>query len=172
MTVEDFEKRITDENGNTIIKVRRHKTFHKHGYAHVVLSQQKFNLLHIYMRHFRRLYERGDAHVFVSRTGNKMESGGVSRRINKIWKDSGVYGELDPPKRNVCGNVIRKSVSTLVQKNITNSTQDVADLMAHRITTAQNIYRVKKMEKTASKAAEAIVKATHVENRPSCSRER
>jgi len=161
MQLDEFERHIkTDEH--CIVKVRQHKTFYTHGHAHVTLPHSLFTYLKLYVKHIRPRYASGDdcSYVFINFTGRKMQSGEVSRRMNSIWERSGVYGERKPPKRKLCGNIIRKSITTMVHRDAPNQTQPVADLLAHRLSTAEKTYRIKRMETQATHATNVINKVT------------
>ena len=171
MTMDEFSKK-TETETHVIIKVRVHKTFHKHGFAHVTLDKMLFSRLQLYVESFRPTFSRNDCEkVFISHSGRSMESGAVSRRVHKIWLDSDVYKDREPPKKNMCGNVIRKSMTTLVHQKRPGDKQAVADLLAHNIKTAEDIYRQKQMMNQAVRAAEAIKSVTRCnDSEASCSR--
>jgi len=77
----------------------------------------------------------------------------------KIWKQAGVYGDKEPPKKKVGATVVRRSVTTLVHQNDRENVQNVADLLARSVTTASKTYRRKQMRERASLATNAISKA-------------
>ena len=86
-----------------------------------------------------------------------MESGAVSTQINTIWKRLGVYGNNMPPKRNVCTNIFRKSITTMIHDQDNEEIREpVAGLMAHSVKTASMIYRMRDQEKQAIKGSDAI----------------
>lgn len=159
MTMDEFAK-ATEKDGFQTIKVKKHKTYLKHGPAHVTLRSNIYGHLKIYVENLRPTFAKRDSsHVFLSSNGRQMTSGDVSKRIDNIWKSSGVYGENPPPKKNVTGNIIRKSMTTLVHES-SEDNQAVADLLAHRLGTAEKIYRVKKMGQQARAGATAIENVT------------
>ena len=134
-----------------------HKTLRKHGAAVVCLPQDKFQFLQIYVNKVRSKIPT-DEFVFVTWNGNSINSGGVSRQINSIWQRSGVYGDNPPPKKNLTTTVIRKSVTTLVHDQEEAQAQPVADLLAHSLQTAKNVYRTRNHEKQAIVGSAVISK--------------
>ena len=149
MKIDEFVKAKYDfASGNYLIKVAHHKTLRKHGPAVVCLPQEKFQFLDIFVNRVRPKIPTYD-YVFVSWNGKQMHSGAVSKQINSIWQRSGVYGENPPPKKNLCTTVIRKSVTTLVHDQEEQHAQPVADLLAHSLQTAKNVYRTRNREKQA-----------------------
>lgn len=164
MVVKEFNNHeINEAEGNVIIRVRHHKTFRKHGYAHICIPIQTFNFMKIFMKLRERISCSCD-NVFVTWRGKPMTSGGVSKQINSIWKRSGVYGDNPPPKKNIGTTVIRKSVTSLVHEHHVDEALPVADLLAHSLTTAGKHYRRKKMEKQATIAVKTIQKVFHGNN--------
>ena len=163
MTLKEFKCAKEDEKSHDfLIRVMNHKTRRFYGPAVVVLPKQKYELLKIFVEVVRSKITTSSDLVFLSWNGKPMQSGGVSKQINSIWKRSGVYGDNTPPKRNLCTNIIRKSVTTLVHDHEDERIQQpVADLLAHDLNTAKKIYRVKDREIQAMKGTRAINMVMH-----------
>ena len=162
LQMKEFKKATLDsKSGNFLINVMKHKTVRKHGPAVICLSAQKFRFLEIFVENVRNKIPANCDNVFLSWNGNSMESGAVSKQINSIWKRSGVYGENVPPKKNICTTVIRKSVTTLVHDQQEKDIQPLADLLAHNLQTAKNVYRMRNREKQAITGSAAISNVLH-----------
>uniref|UniRef100_A0A7M6DQT6 Uncharacterized protein n=1 Tax=Clytia hemisphaerica TaxID=252671 RepID=A0A7M6DQT6_9CNID len=83
MTMKEYENVLTKDD-HKVIKVRKHKTFDKHGYAHVEISNELFQLLKLYVDKVRPTFSRPDSeNVFISCTGRSMESSAISQIINR-----------------------------------------------------------------------------------------
>ncbi|XP_057305349.1 uncharacterized protein LOC130642277 [Hydractinia symbiolongicarpus] len=87
--------------------------------------------------------------VFVSWNGKPLESGSVSKQIHSIWTRSGVYDGFEMPKGNINTTIIRKSITTRVHDQQPDNAQPVADLLAHSLSTAKKVYRLREREKQA-----------------------
>ena len=87
-----------------------------------------------------------------------MDSGAVSRQIHELWRKAGIYGDnQNLPKRLSC-NIIRKSASSGIREMGLGGQQEVADIMAHSIQTAEKHYVRRRKEKSAVAGAEVIRK--------------
>ena len=163
MTMDEFKRAKHEKTADKwIISVRKHKTYRKHGPAVVCLPSHEYNILCCYVDKIRPHINCNVHNVFTSFKGNSLESGGVSKQINAIWKRSGVYGEKRPPKKNVSTTVIRKLVTTLVHENHMEKAQPVADLLAHDVHTAKKSYRVRNRQKQAIAGSAAIQEAFQI----------
>ena len=170
MTIKEFRNATFDAtSGNALIRVMNHKTRRKHGPAVVCLPQQKYRFLEIFVDNVRPQIGSDLQNVFLTWKGNNLESGAVSKQINSTWKRSGVYGDNEPPKKNLCTTVIRKSVTTLVQDNQVQDEQPLADLLAHDLTTAKKYYRMRDRERQAIKGSRAIEQVFHPAKLPEAS---
>ena len=157
MTLTEFGKHVYRPEDNMYqIYVRRHKTFRSFGFALVCLTVQHFNYLKLYVDRVRPTFPVESERIFLSWKGKEMCSGAVSENINRIWRQAGVYGDREPPKKKMGATVIRRSVTTLIHKNDPENAQVVADLLAHSVTTARKTYRRKQMQERAVLATNAI----------------
>ena len=156
MTMEEYKKAKKVE-GNMVISVKEHKTADTHGPARVVLSSSLFSYLRLYINELRRHVvessseesDSNNAHVFLSWNGGKLESGQVSTAINAARRKGGMEG-------HVTSTLFRKSAVTNVHKGHKEMKSDLADLMAHKETTAQRFYRLKEKEEACVQAASCL----------------
>lgn len=148
MLMKEYEKRKLDETTCTI-NVRHHKTRYTHGSATVCIPLQLARLLDIYVTRIRPQISTTCENIFVTWNGKALEAGSVSRQINSVWSRSGIYTGSETKKVNMSTTLIRKSVTTAVHDEDHENAQPVADLLAHSLTTASKIYRVKKQTKTS-----------------------
>ena len=156
MTMQEYKKAKKVED-NMVIIVKEHKTADTHGPARVVLSSSLFSYLRLYINELRRHvvessneeYDSNKAHVFLSWNGGKLESGQVSTAINAAWRKGGMEG-------HVTSTLFRKSAVTNVHTNHKEMKSDLADLMAHKETTAQRFYRLKEKEEACLQAASCL----------------
>ena len=164
MVIGEYEKHQSSGE-NVIIRVRNHKTFRKHGFAHVCIPSHTFQLLKLFVEKVRSCIQASCDNIFVTWKGKPLNSGAVSKEINSTWKRSGVYGDKPPPKKNICANVIRRSVTSLVHDQQLEKALPVADLLAHSLTTAGKHYRRREMEKQASVGSKVIHDVLHFKKR-------
>ena len=75
-------------------------------------------------------YESDEAYVFLSWNGAKMESGQICTAINAALGKGGMQGHIS-------STLFRKSAVTNVHARHNELRSDLADLMAHKETTAQ-----------------------------------
>ena len=156
MTMQEYKKAKKVED-NMVISVKEHKTADTHGPARVVLSSSLFSYLGLYIKELRRHvvessneeYDSDKAHVFLSWNGEKLESGQVSTAINAAWRKGGMQG-------HVTSTLFRKSAVTNVHTSHKEMKSDLADLMAHKETTAQRFYRLKEKEEACLQAASSL----------------
>lgn len=150
LTLEEFGKRKLDDSGqNILIKVKYHKTKSTHGPAVICIPVQKARLLELFVKYLRPQVPGQANQVFVSWNGKPLESGSVSKQIHSIWTRSGVYDGFEMPKGNINTTIIRKSITTRVHDQQPDNAQPVADLLAHSLSTAKKVYRLRQREKQA-----------------------
>ena len=155
MTVGEY-KAAKKAKGSMIICVKSHKTADTHGPACVVLSPTLFSYLQIYVNKVRSQVEKTDdttdskkrdeANVFLSWTGAKLESGQISTAINAAWQKGGMQG-------HVTSTLFRKSAVTNVHSRHKEMKSNLADLMAHKESTAQRFYRLQEKQEACLQAA-------------------
>ena len=156
MTMQEYKKTKKVDH-NMVISVKEHKTADTHGPARVVLSSSLFLYLGLYINELRRHvvessnkgYDSNKAYVFLSWNGGKLESGQVSTAINAAWRKGGMQG-------HVTSTLFHKSVVTNVHTGHKEIKSDLADLMAHKETTAQRFYCLKEKEEACLQAASCL----------------
>ena len=90
--------------------------------------------------------ERDEAYVFLSWNGAQMESSQICTAINAAWGKGGI-------KRHISSTLFHKSADTNVYARHNELRSNLADLMAHKETTAQRFYRLKKEEASLQAAS-------------------
>ncbi|XP_057297370.1 uncharacterized protein LOC130627439 [Hydractinia symbiolongicarpus] len=156
MTI-DEAKAAVFRDGKYIIKVKRHKTFRKHGPVNLCTSETLYQQLLIFIDSIRSQIHSDLENVFVSYNDKMLESGAISKQINSTWKRSGVYGENDPPvRKNITSNIFRKSGSTIIEDKNPSEASYVASLLTHSESTSKKYYRLIEKEKYALKGTAAL----------------
>ena len=153
MTLEEYKQAKRREE-SVIISVKNHKTADTHGPACVVLSPSLFSYLEIYVNKVRSRVDhstthdkgRDQANVFLSWNGAKLESGQISTAINAAWQKGGMEG-------HVTSTLFRKSAVTNVHSRHHEMKSNLADLMAHKESTAQRFYRLQEKQESCFQAA-------------------
>ena len=157
MTVNEFlqYKKI---DGVYQIRVVNHKNFH------VSLQPKELNWLHIYFTKIRPQVNPKCDNIMLSRTGNFMRSGAISKQLHSLWVKAGLFKGKTIPK-NLCMNIVRKSTSTGVREVNTVHYQEVADVMSHSLNTAEKHYHLREKQHSAPVASNIIRKyfGTHAE---------
>ncbi|XP_068678068.1 uncharacterized protein [Montipora foliosa] len=152
MTLSEFKK-VKRADKSFVISVANHKTADTHGPARVVLPPTLFSYLTVYVNEVRSQVESSSsdknsdkAVVFLSWSGLKLESGQISTAINAAWRKGGMEGHIS-------STLFRKSAVTTVHANHKEMRGDLADLMAHKETTAKKFYRLREKQDACLQAA-------------------
>ena len=152
MTVGEYKKAKRKE-GSVVISVAKHKTSDTHGPARVVLSPKLFSYLQVYVQEVRSQVDNSSsdeqndqAALFLSWNGSRLESGQISTAINAAWRKGGMEG-------HVHSTLFRKSAVTTVHAHHKELRGDLADLMAHKETTAKKFYRLHEKQEACLQAA-------------------
>ena len=148
MLVEEFQK-ATQEDDFMRIKVKHHKTCKVYGPAKVYLKKHIFNYLNIFATNVRDCLPmiKSRDHVFLSFNGLKMESGGISKQLNSIWRCAGVYEDMnEPPSKNITTTIFRKSISSAVLEHQPENAKSVAQLLAHSDKTQGKYYNPRRRD--------------------------
>ena len=154
MTLGEYKNAKKVEDG-IVISVKNHKTADTHGPARVVLSSSLFSYLRVCVNEMRSHVadstknNSNEANVFLSWNGAKLESGQISTAINAAWRKGGMQG-------HITSTLFRKSAVTNVHTHHKQMKSDLADLMAHKETTAQRFYRLKEKEEACLQAASSL----------------
>ena len=148
MKVSEFRKfKIVDSMYQ--IKVAEHKNFAYCGHAIVSVTKDIFDMLFAYVDKVRFQTNPRCDNVFLSHTGNLLKSGDVSKRINILWVNAGIFDGKDMVK-NLSSNIIRKSTTSGTRAANTGGYQEIADLMAHAKSTADKHYHIRKQSESAA----------------------
>ena len=137
------------------IPVWDHKTIECYGAAPVILNSNLFNKLETYVLYMRSQINTNCDELFTSWSGRKLQSSDPSKKIHKMWKESGVFEGKDIPK-NLTVNHIRKSVSTAARAEGSLHTKEIAILMAHSMKTANTHYDIYEKEMAQAVGAKEI----------------
>ncbi|KAJ8334051.1 hypothetical protein SKAU_G00413700 [Synaphobranchus kaupii] len=145
----DQVQNIWRMEGVAIISVTEHKTASYLGPAKVVLSEEVYGWLCKYIT-VRAQVERGDTvEVFVSWTGQKMESSQICKAVQSSWRKAGLDGEIT-------STLMRKSAVSKIHETHPAMKSQLSDLMCHRVETATKSYRLVERERTSVAAAEVL----------------
>jgi len=151
MTVKQFlEARSVDNH--YVASVVDHKTASSYGPAKVVFNETLRSWLNIYALHIRSRITSLKQEFFLTWNGDSMTSGQITRAVQSIWKKAGLGSDITH-------NIIRKSAVSTVHDVCPDVSTQLADLMCHRVTTAQKCYRVVEREKTSVAAAKKLCEA-------------
>lgn len=152
MTIGEYKK-VKMAEGSYVINVAKHKTDDTHGPARVVLSPTLFSQLKVYVQEVRSQVQESsgnednvEATVFLSWSGAKLESGQISTAINAAWRKGGMEG-------HVSSTLFRKSAVTTIHAQHKEMRGELADLMAHKETTARKFYRLHEKQEACLQAA-------------------
>lgn len=151
MTVKEFQ-RAQMEDDRYVVEVLRHKTVDTHGPAQVVLTVHLYNYLDIFLKEMRsRLPGANDnaKPMFLSWSGKCLQSSQVTKALGSIFKKAGVEGRIHH-------TLYRKSAVTRCHDKHKNISSHLADLMAHRETTAEKFYRLFDKRKSSVKASQTL----------------
>lgn len=152
MTVEEF-KRAQIEDDRYLVKVLHHKTVDTHGPAQVVLTSHLYNCLGIFLKEMRsrlpgaKMKEKQE--MFLSWAGKSLQSSQVTKVLGSIFKKAGVEGPIHH-------TLYRKSAVTRCHDKHKEISSQLADLMAHRETTAEKYYRIFDKTKSSVKASQTL----------------
>lgn len=153
MTVQEFQ-RARSENDRHVVRVLQHKTVDTHGPAQIVLTNHLYNHLNIFLTEMHsklpvKESAEGSDKFFLSWGGNNMESSQMSRALSSIFQKAGIDGP-------VTHTLYRKSAVSECHQNRKDISGNLADLMAHRETSAEKYYRVLDKSKSSVKASQIL----------------
>ena len=154
MTLGEFNS-MTKENDEHVVLVKKSKMLPTHGPARIVLSARLQSWMKIYVQEVRSqvpgLNDGPDNKLFLSFNGEPMASSQINKAIKSIWKKAELEGSPN-------STLFRKSaVSSVHSSNKSNETREqLADLMAHNISTAKKYYRLKEKSKSSVLASKQL----------------
>ena len=144
MTVDQFaQARLVD--GLYVVSAADHKTSCTYGPAKIVLSSTLHRWISVYTQSVRpTVIISADvrAELFVSWNGESLTSGQITRAVQSIWKKAG-FGE------QITMNIVRNTAVSAIHQKCPEMSLNLADLMCHRVRTAQGCYRLIEREKSS-----------------------
>lgn len=128
MTIQEFQ-RARPEDDRHVVRVVHHKTVNTHGPAQIVLTNHLYNHLKIFLKEMHSRLPltgpaEGNAKVFLSWGGKKMESSQMSKALSSIFQKAGTDGPMSH-------TLYRKSAVSECHQNRKEISSNLADLMAH-----------------------------------------
>jgi len=155
MTMKQFNvARLVD--GKYVVSVDDHNTSGSYGAAKVVLTGALHSWVAVYAKDIRAQVVSHKAvthNMFLSWNGESLTSGQITRAVQSIWRKTGITGD------NITLNLIRKTAVSTMHKEKTKMNAQLADLLCHRVTTAENCYRLSDRERTSVFASTELAKA-------------
>ena len=153
MTVQEFQ-RARPQDDRHVVRVLQHKTVNTHGPAQIVLTNHLYNHLKIFFEKMRSQLPiagpaEGNARFFLSWGGKKMESSQMSRALSSIFQKAGIDGPMSH-------TLYRKTAVSECHQNRKDISGNLADLMAHRESTAEKYYRVFDKSRSSVKASQIL----------------
>ena len=147
--VEEFEKATVEDDGITVIAVKKHKTSATYGHTGICLKPMIFGYLKVFVGKVRPKLKTSMQNVFVSFTGQKMQSGAISKQMNERLKEANTFGDSKRPPKNISCSRIRKRATTGTREAGFGNQKDVADFMSHYISTGNKHYNLVQRDKSA-----------------------
>ena len=146
MTVEEYN-RMAKESDEFFVLVKNHKTVNTHGPARIVFSPKLKSWMDVFLREVCLKFTGPDGCVFVTSNGEPMVSSQINKAIKSVWKKE-VEGAPS-------STLFRKSaVSSVHSGSESNEARgNLADLMAHNLSTATRFYRLQEKSKSSVKAS-------------------
>lgn len=137
LNIDDWGKR-KEIGGGTKLQTWDHKTATGHGAANIWLSKEETLFLKTYIEKARVQLPPKDNNIFLSWNGKGLDSGSISKRLHLLWVKAGII-DKDVP-RNLCANIIRRSVSSGLRESKCEYLQEVCDTMSHSSRTQEEHY--------------------------------
>ena len=109
MMVEEFKKATVEDDGITVIAVKKHKTSATYGHTRICLKPMIFGYLKVFVEKVRPKLKTSIQNVFVSFTGQKMQPGAISKQIHERFKEAKTLGDSKRPPKIISCSRIRKS---------------------------------------------------------------
>ena len=153
MTVQEF-RRARPQDDKHVVRVLKHKTVNTHGPAQIVLTNHLYNHLKIFFEKMRsQLPTAGpseiDAKFFLSWGGNDMKSSQMSKALQAIFQKAGIESPMNH-------TLYQKNAVSECHQNRKEISGNLADLMAHRESTAEKYYRVFDKSRSSVKASQVL----------------
>ena len=154
MTVAEYN-RMAKESDEFVVLVKNHKTVSTHGPARIVFSPKLKSWMDVFLREVRLKFTASNAEpdkcVFVTSNGEPMVSSQINKALKSVWKKAEVEGAPS-------STLFRKSaVSSVHSRSEGNEARgNLADLMAHNVSTATRFYRLQEKSKSSVKASKHL----------------
>jgi len=153
MTMKQFnEARLID--GQYVVSVDEHKTSGSYGIAKVVLTAALHSWMAVYAKDIQAQvvsHKAMNHNMFLSCYGESLTSGQITRAVQSIWRKTGISGDITL-------NLVRKTAVSTKHREKPEMNAQLADLMCHRVTTAQKCYRLSERERTSVLASTELKK--------------
>ena len=163
MTISDFEKARTSyvpesKEDYRVVTVFDHKTADAHGPARVVFSTSLYSWFRIFIYNIRNKYyglpTGSDSPIFVTHTGNVMQSKNISGRLSSLWAKG--IKEIKSGKAKMNNTLIRKSIQTFVRREHKDMKEAVSNKLLHHEKTAERYYNVIRKGEEATQTSKFI----------------
>jgi hypothetical protein len=132
--------------------VSDHKTSHIHGSAKIILQRTVYSWLKLYVSHFRNqlLFSSLEAseRLFLSWNGHAMTSSQINQAIQTIWRQANLS--------RITPTLVRKSAVSAVHRLLPDQKDGLAELMAHRVATADRFYKISERNRTSVAASKNL----------------
>ena len=159
MKLAEFARAVKKDNAY-VISVVKHKTARK-GPAHIACTEKIFNLLKLYVTHFRNKLEGISTSpqntVFVSWNGGAMDSSLITTQFGTLWKRA--LGDI---RLKLNPTLVRKYSTSTVRGNVPEIKQVTANLVCHSLKIAEKNYAL--FDKQAAVKASAALKDVQRKN--------
>lgn len=168
MTVAEYD-RMAKESDEFVVLVKNHKTVSTYGPTRIVFSPKLKSWMDVFLREVRLKFTPSntgpDKCVSKTSSGEPMVSSQINKAIKSVWKKAEVEGAPS-------STLFRKSaVSTVHSCSESNEARgNLADFMAHNVSTAMRFYRLQEKSKSSVKASKHLRQVMREEDeRPSIS---
>jgi hypothetical protein len=152
LTLEQFHS-AQFVDGHYVVSVVDHKTAFLYGPAKVILTPILYSWISVFVKYARcQITQRstGDAkYLFLSWTGQKLDSGQISRAIQSAWKKAVLGCEIS------C-TMMHKSAVSFIHQKCPEQKSNLADLMCHSTQTAGKSYRLVQRQQTSVAASSVL----------------
>ena len=146
---------MSKQNDDYAVLVMKSKTLSTHGPARIVLSFKLKRWLDIFIREVWSQVTASsnspDSSLFLSFNGEPMASSQINKAIKSIWKKANLEGAPS-------STLFRKSaISSMHSSNDSNEAHgNLADLMAHNLSTAKKYYRLQEKSESSMLASKQL----------------
>ncbi|CAB3983100.1 Hypothetical predicted protein [Paramuricea clavata] len=165
MTLEEF-RAAKRHDSEYLVNVKKHKTFATHGPAHIVFSLSLFKWTEIFISKCRNALGDVDttnaSPVFLTWSQKGMTSSHIGRQIDSCWGKT--FGR---EAASGGATAFRKAVVSAVEEYNDEIREDLATLMKHHKTTADQYYLLRRQAKSAINASRQVTQIMHTSQQSS-----